>query len=123
MRRLLQNKKKHKISPILILTGLNYFFRYSFPLLFNPLLGFLAMFVKLKIIISVFFKCLLASINRKELDINSAIKPVITTARNVTSSKYFQVQPTKTLMSVIMTIAYTIVIPHTTAISISDCLV
>ena len=123
MRTLLQSRKKHKISPILILTGLNSFFRYSFSILFNPLLGSLAMFVKLRIIISVFFKCLLASINTKELNINSAVKPVITTARNVTSSKYFQVQPSKTLMSVITTIAYTIVIPHTTAIAISDCLV
>ena len=84
-----QNKKKHKISPILILTNLNPFFRKAhslFLFLFsfaNLSSGSAAMLSMLRLIFSSLLKCLLASTNTKELDIKSAIIPVITTARNV----------------------------------------
>ena len=124
-----QNKKKHKISPILILTNLNPFFRKAhslFLFLFsfaNLSSGSAAMLSMLRLIFSSLLKCLLASTNTKELDIKSAIKPVISTARNVMLPKYFEVLRFKTLKIVIMSIAYAIVNPLTIAIAISDCLV
>ena len=123
-----QNKKKHKISPILILTNLNPFFRkaHSLFLFFsfaNLSSGSAAMLSMLRLIFSSLLKCLLASTNTKELDIKSAIKPVISTARNVMLPKYFEVLRFKTLKIVIMSIAYAIVNPQTIAIAISDCLV
>ena len=122
-----QNKKKHKISPILILTNLNPFFRKAHSLFLfsfaNLSSGSAAMLSMLRLIFSSLLKCLLASTNTKELDIKSAIKPVISTARNVMLPKYFEVLRFKTLKIVIMSIAYAIVNPQTIAIAISDCLV
>ena len=124
-----QNKKKHKISPILILTNLNPFFRKAhslFLFLFsfaNLSSGSAAMLSMLRLIFSSLLKCLLASTNTKELDIKSAIKPVISTARNVMLPEYFEVLRFKTLKIVIMSITYAIVNPQTIAIAISDCLV
>ena len=121
--KLIQNKKKHKISPMLILTSLNSFFRISFSLLFDLSLGSTEIFFMLQLIFSALLKCLLASTKTKEFDINSVIKRAITTTTNAMFPKYVEVRGSKTLKNVIMTTAYTTVIPQTTAIAMNDSLV
>ena len=127
--KLIQNKKKHKLSPMLILTSLNSFFSkalsfFRFLFSFYDLLsGSAAMLSMLRLIFWSLLKCLLACAITKKSDIKRTIKPVITMTTNVMLPKYLEVWGSKTLKSITMTTAYTIVVSHTTAIAINDSLV